>query len=185
MRNERSDAPWPRTSRTAPVDHPVLAAENPGTLPSPRNGVDVFYFAYDANIDPDRITDLAPGAAFEFIAHLPEWKMEFTILNGAGGLPNVRPLPGNTVWGAIFSVPDGELAAIDEQEASEGRTRTIAQAMDREGRRHDVVTHVSDDDATPDLDPEKSYLQLMVRGGRHWKLPTGWVASLEEHLDTF
>jgi gamma-glutamylcyclotransferase len=156
-----------------------------GTIRDPRNGVDVFYFAYDANIDPDRIVGLAPGATFEFIAHLPEWKMEFSILNGAGGLPSVRPLPGNTVWGAIFSIPEKELSAIDAQEADEGRVRTTTQAMDREGRRHDVVTHVA---ATADGDgfePEQGYLALMVRGGRHWKLPTGWVASLEEHLDSF
>ena len=91
----------------------------------------------------------------------------------------------NTVWGAIFSVPNKELAAIDAQEAAEGRVRTTTQAMDREGRRHDVVTHVSAEDSDAELDPEKSHLQQMVQGGRHWKLPTGWVASLEEHLETF
>jgi len=144
----------------------------------------VFYFAYNANIDPKRIETIAPGATFEFIAHLPEWKMEFTILNGSGGLPNVRPVPGNTVWGAIFSVPDRQLAAIDEQEAAEGRVRTTTQAMDRQGRRHDVVTHVSSADADADLQPEKPYLRLMVQGGRHWDLPMGWVASLEEQLET-
>ena len=109
--------------------------------------------------------------------------MEFTILNGAGGLPNVRPLAGNTVWGVIFSVPNPDLAAIDEQEAGEGRIRTTTQAMDRQGRRHDVVTHVSQDETDTELDPEKPYLKLMVSGGRHWDLPMGWVASLEEHLE--
>ena len=143
----------------------------------------MFYFAYNANIDPQRIRSVAPGATFEFIAHLPEWKMEFTILNGDGGLPNVRPLPGNTVWGAIFTVPTKELGAIDQMEAAEGRVRTTTQAMDREGRRHDVVTHVSAEESDTSLHPENSYLRLMVQGGRHWKLPTGWVASLEEHLN--
>ena len=142
----------------------------------------MFYFAYNANIDPQRIGDLAPDASFEFIAHLPEWKMEFTILNGSGGLPTVRPLPGNTVWGAIFSVPAADLKAIDAAEAAEGRVPTKAQAMDREGRRHDVVTLVAAEAVPEPLDPEQPYLQRMVSGGRHWQLPMGWVAALEEHL---
>ena len=145
----------------------------------------MLYFAYNANIAPDRIGTIAPDANFEFIAHLPEWKMEFTILNGSGGLPNVRPLPGNTVWGAIFSVPDDQIGAIDEIEATEGRVPTTTQAMDREGRRHEVLTHVAGSEPGESLNPERPYLELMVRGGRHWNLPTGWVASLEEHLEDF
>lgn len=142
----------------------------------------LLYFAYNANIDPQRLDTLAPGASFEFIAHLPEWKMEYTIPNGSGGLPTVRPLPGNTVWGAVFSIESGDLKAIDAAEKGEGRVRATTQAMDREGRRHDVVTHVGDDPADTALTPEPGYVRLMVNGGRHWSLPAGWVAALEEHL---
>lgn len=146
-------------------------------------GMTRLYFAYDANIDPGRLGGIAPKAAFQFIAHLPEWKLEYTIANGDGGLPSVRPLAGNTVWGAVFSVPGDQLAAIDEMEADEGRVPASAQAMDREGRRYDVITHVSRNGHNGEYQPEPSHLRLMVSGGRHWKLPTGWVASLEEHLD--
>jgi gamma-glutamylcyclotransferase len=142
----------------------------------------VLYFAYDANIDPDRLGALAPSAAFEFIAHLPEWKMEYTIPNGSGGLPTVKPLPGNTVWGAVFTVDRSGIEAIDAVEATEGRVRAETQAMDREGRRHDVITHVSGGADDSPLSPEPDYIELMVNGGRHWSLPAGWVASLEEHL---
>lgn len=143
----------------------------------------MLYFAYDANIAPTRLTALAPGAEFQFIAHLPEWKMEYTIRNGSGGLPSVRPEPGNTVWGAVFAVPTAELAKIDLAEAAEGRARTTTQAMDREGKRHDVVTHVGTKKARSPLAPEPKHVRLMVDGGRHWKLPAGWVAALQEHLD--
>ena len=142
----------------------------------------MFYFAYDANISPQRLAALAPGAKFQFIAHLPEWKLEYTIRNGSGGLPSVRPEPGNTVWGAVFLVPNGDLVKIDTAEATEGRVRATAQAMDREGKRHDVVTHVGGKKSRSPLTPEPKYVRLMVDGGRHWKLPAGWVASLEEHL---
>lgn len=156
-----------------------------GTLPRPSPNQEtelVLYFAYDANISPARLAALAPGAEFRFIAHLPEWKMEYNIRNGSGGLPSVSPAPGNTVWGAVFSVPNGELAKIDAAEAAEGRKRTTTQAMDREGKRHDVVTHVADKITRKPLTPEPKYVRLMVDGCRHWKLPAGWVASLEEHL---
>jgi gamma-glutamylcyclotransferase len=142
----------------------------------------LLYFTYDAHIDPARLRSVAPEASFEFIAHLPEWILEYTIPNGTGGLPSVRPMPGNTVWGAVFSVADDELAAIDASEAAEGRVPTTAQVMDREGRRHDVVTHVSGNGHHETLAPEASYVRLMVSGGRHWKLPAGWVMALEEHL---
>lgn len=118
-------------------------------------GMTRLYFAYDANIDPGRLGEIAPGASFEFIAHLPEWKLEYTIANGDGGLPSVRPLPGNTVWGAVFSVPGDELVTIDEVEATEGRVPASAQAMDREGRRHDVVTHVSGNGQTASTAPSE------------------------------
>lgn len=142
----------------------------------------MLYFAYDANISPARLATIAPGAEFRFIAHLPEWKLEYTLRNGSGGLPSVRPEPGNTVWGAVFAVPNADLSRIHAAEEAEGRIRTTTQAMDREGKRHDVVTHVAGKVARKPLVPETKHLRLMVDGGRHWKLPAGWVASLEEHL---
>lgn len=142
----------------------------------------MLYFAYDANIDPDRLTSVAPGASFQFIAHLPEWKLEYTIPNGSGGLPSVRPLPGNTVWGAVFALGGADRKNIDAAEAAEGRVPATTQAMDREGRRHEVVIHVGSNGHGDPLQPEAGYVRLMVNGGRHWHLPTGWVASLEEHL---
>ena len=146
-------------------------------------GNDLLYFAYDANIDPNRLGGVAPGASFQFIAHLPEWILEYPIPNGDGGLASVRPLPGNTVWGAVFSVEKDELQKIDEVEEADGRVPTTAQVMDREGRRHDVVTHVSRNGHEDSLPPERTHLKMMVNGGRHWKLPAGWVAALEEHLE--
>jgi hypothetical protein len=144
----------------------------------------LLYFAYDANIDPSRLAAVAPEAEFRFIAHLPEWRLTFSIPNGDGGLPSVHPEAGNAVWGAVFSIGDLDLAAVNDLEAGEGRGPRTAHAMDREGRRHEVVVHVCES-WNGEFQPERSYLELMVSGGRHWHLPAGWVANLEEHLDGF
>ena len=142
------------------------------------------YFAYDATIDPNRMADIAPGAEFQFIAHLPEWRMTFPIPNGDGSLPSVHPESGNTVWGAVFRVPAAEVAALNTAQESEGRVPTAVQATDREGRRHDVLVHIANGDTNESpTAPEVGYLRRMVAGGRHWKLPAGWVASLEERLE--
>ena len=144
------------------------------------------YFAYDATIDPDRLSGVAPSAEFLFIAHLPEWQLTFPIPNGDGSLPSVHPESGNTVWGAVFQLPSGEVAGLNTAQESEGRVPTTVQAMDREGRRHNVLVHVADDDSNGSAAaPEAAYLEKMVSGGRHWNLPAGWVASLEEHLEDF
>ncbi|MCB2223640.1 MAG: gamma-glutamylcyclotransferase [Actinobacteria bacterium] len=141
------------------------------------------YFAYDATIDPARLADVAPGAEFQFIAHLPEWRLTFPIPNGDGSLPSVHPESGNTVWGAVFSLPSSDLDGLNQAHEQEGRVPTTTQAMDREGRRHDVLVHVAGNGAAAEGRPEQGYLARMVGGGRHWRLPAGWIASLEEHLE--
>jgi hypothetical protein len=58
--------------------------------------------------------------------------------------------------------------------------------MDRTGRRHQVTVHLVEG-APPNgngaASPSREYLELMVAGSRHWSLPVGWIAGLEEHLE--
>lgn len=168
----------------------------------------VLYFAYTSRISPEEMEHVAPAAVFQFIAHLPETRLVFPITNGKwkGALPSVIPAPGNTVWGAVFKLPPRDLETLDRAEVREGRVRTLISAMDRSGKRHEVVTHVAKPNGRgakadkngkangsshnpangvgnpPTAAPSSDYMRLVVRGGRYWKLPTGWVASLEEYV---
>ena len=132
-------------------------------------------------MEPNRLRQIAPGAQFCFIAHLPEWRLHFPICNSGGGLPSVKPQSGNTVWGAVFNLEQADLTKLNAHQAKEGRVAKTTQAMDREGHRHQVTVHVCAS-ANGEYPPEREYVQMMVAGGRHWRLPAGWVASLEEHL---
>ncbi len=148
----------------------------------------MLYFAYNARIAPDQMKQAAPNAEFKFIAHLPEWGLEFPIANESWGgtLPAVRPEPGSTVWGAVYDVSKSDLASLDAIEASEQRAAKTVEAMDRTGKRHQVVVHLLDGAAAGNGNgngrPSSDYLRLMVSGSRHWSLPFGWIAGLEEHL---
>ncbi len=145
----------------------------------------MLYFAYTALVAPDRLADAAPDAKFTFVAHLPEWRLVFPYENGewSGGLPSAQPDPGNTVWGVVFEVSKSEMAAVNDHEASEGREPTTVEIMDRNGRRHEVVTHLHPSDVNGEVSPSAEYLKLMLEGGRHWQLPAGWLAGLQEHLE--
>lgn len=145
------------------------------------------YFAYTAIISPYRMRNVAPGAEFRFIAHLPETKLifPFELEAGEGALASVRPEPGNTVWGAMFEVSDADLTAISEAESAEMRAITYDfKAVDREGKRHSVITHIHAELHDRIANPNAKNMGQIVIGARHWKLPTGWVAGLEEHLES-
>jgi hypothetical protein len=143
----------------------------------------MLYFAYGAMLDPELLETVAPTAQFRFIAHLPETRLTFP---SPDGVPSVEPAPGNTVWGAVFEVSREEGAAIEQAEAGEGRQpRTDFRAVDRAGRKYDVVTFTARLGATPSPNkaghaPDPVYLRQVVKGARHWNLPTGWVAGLED-----
>jgi hypothetical protein len=144
----------------------------------------LLYFAYTTRIDPEHMAQAAPGAEFEFIAHLPEWGLDFPVADDrwGGGIPTVRPESGSTVWGAVFSVPDEDVPSLDAAEGAERRISTTVEAMDRNGKRHQVVVHLHDGNGNGSHPPSAEYLEIMLGGSRHWSLPAGWIAGLEEHL---
>ncbi len=144
----------------------------------------LLYFAYNARIAPSRMAEVSPGAEFQFIAHLPQHGLDWPIDSGdwEGGLPSVTPDDVSTVWGAVFLVPEDEFAALDEAEAEENREAQLIEAMDRNGRRHQVTVHVYTGEPNGSHDPSPDYVTFMLDGSRHWNLPAGWIAGLEEHL---
>lgn len=131
------------------------------------------------------MAEACPDATFAFIAHLPEFGLAFPIDGNGwdGGLATASPSEGSTVWGAVYEIPAGSVDALDHIEASEGRRRTTLEAIDRMGKRHDVATHVATQSADSSLAPSARYVSIMLSGSRHWSLPAGWIAGLEEHLD--
>lgn len=149
----------------------------------------LLYFAYNARIAPEQMAAVAPGAEFQFIAHLPEWGLDFPISDKTwgGALPVITPEAGSTVWGAVYEIGKPDLAELDAIETLEQRTPETVEAMDRTGRRHQVLVHLGNgspaNNGNGSARPSAEYLSLMVSGSRHWSLPAGWIAGLEEHLE--
>ena len=142
----------------------------------------MLYFVYTARLAPDDLRAVAPSAVFEFVAHLAEATLSFSVEGNGwnGGLPTVVSAPGSTVWGAVFSLPAAEADALDRVEATEARRREETNVIDRFGRRHGVAIYRTADPTGPELAPASDYLDRMLSGSRHWGLPIGWIVGLDD-----
>lgn len=140
------------------------------------------YFAYSSLLDPDRIGRAAPGARFLFTAHYPETRLTFAFSESTGAaVPTLVKDPGHTVWGGVFEIPETEIPSLIAAEEADGRRPGYDQkAVDREGNKHDCLTFVAIAEVNGDHRPSPEYLEAMVKGARHWKLPAGWVMGLED-----
>ncbi|MEA1903067.1 MAG: gamma-glutamylcyclotransferase [Actinomycetota bacterium] len=139
------------------------------------------YFAYASFLDPDRITQVAPGARFLFTAHYPETKLTFVDAPENGALPSLSKESGNTVWGGVFEIPNTEVDSLIAAEKAEGRAPGFDhQAVDREGNKYTCLAFVALGEPNGEHRPPTDYLEAMVRGARHWSLPAGWVMGLED-----
>ncbi|CAN5303791.1 hypothetical protein BH18ACT5_BH18ACT5_00290 [soil metagenome] len=137
----------------------------------------MLFFSYSGFMDPDQLLAVAPKANFQFIAHLPETRMTFPTSDGR---PSIEPAPGNTVWGAVFEVSTAELKAITAHEDSDGRKPIKdVKAVDRSGNKYPVAVFAHPGDGERHR-PSADYMRQVVSGARHWHLPTGWVAGLED-----
>jgi gamma-glutamylcyclotransferase len=137
----------------------------------------MLFFTYGGMMNPEQLTKVAPKASFKFIAHLPETRMTFP---NPDGRPSIEPAPGNTVWGAVFEVSTTELKAITTHEESRGRRlQKDVKAVDRSGNKYPVAVFAAPAN-TEHHPPSKDYMAKVVAGARHWQLPTGWVAGLED-----
>ncbi len=142
----------------------------------------IHVFVYDIRLSSDELARVAPGAVLVAPAHLGETRLVFTIPGPDGRrLPSIRPETGHTVWGAVFDVPEAEVAALDEAQRAEGRVRVDGRrAVDREGTSYEVFTHLADGETGDEGDPSPAYLGRIVAGSREVGLPAGWVIGLEE-----
>ncbi|MGI8518069.1 MAG: gamma-glutamylcyclotransferase family protein [Acidimicrobiia bacterium] len=137
----------------------------------------MLYFAYSGMMDPELLETVAPQANFQFIAHLPETRLAFPTTDGS---PSIQAAPGNTVWGAVFEVSNTELKSIAAHEASFGqKPLKDIKAVDRSGNKYPVAAFAYPANSERNR-PSVDHMRQVVSGARHWHLPTGWVAGLED-----
>lgn len=78
----------------------------------------VHYFAYGSNLRSAQMDRLCPGNRFLGPARLAGYRLAFTLPDEEwqGGVADIVPDRGGEVWGALYALAPGHLAALDQYE---------------------------------------------------------------------
>jgi gamma-glutamylcyclotransferase (GGCT)/AIG2-like uncharacterized protein YtfP len=151
----------------------------------------VLYYAYGSNLDPVQMQARCPDAQVVGLGALHDHRLMFPRFSSGweGGTAGVVPAHGATVWGVLFEVGEAGLAELDRYEGCRGPgdpdnaydreqltvelTRPDDGSIPRRVRAWAYVAHP----ANPSP-PSRRYLDTILRGARHHRLPEEYVAAL-------
>ena len=151
----------------------------------------MLYFAYGSNMDPDQMRERSPGHRVVGLAALREHQLFFPRFSNTweGGTLSIQLHHGETVWGVLFDVSDADMASLDEHEGF----IVAGDQHNQYDREHMTVELVRPDDgsiprrvradvyvarpsnASP---PSRRYLDTILRGAKHHRLPDEYVTKL-------
>jgi len=151
----------------------------------------MLYFAYGSNLDPDQMHARAPGHRVVGLAALRDHRLVFPHYSNrwGGGVSSIQGAHGPTVWGMLYEVGDADLAALDRFEGF----RSAGDQHNLYDREQITVELTRPDDgsfprrvraaiyvARPSnpSPPSRKYLDVVLRGARHNRLPEEYIAAL-------
>jgi gamma-glutamylcyclotransferase (GGCT)/AIG2-like uncharacterized protein YtfP len=151
----------------------------------------MLYFAYGSNLDPEQMQSRCPAAKVVGLAALHDHRVFFPLYSQRwrGGVSSIQLAHAETVWGMLFELGDEDLKALDGFEGFRGPgdqhnvydreqvtvelTRPDDGSFPRRVRAWIYVARPSN--PSP---PARRYLETVLRGARHHRLPEEYIAKL-------
>lgn len=151
----------------------------------------MLYFAYGSNLDPEQMRKRCPGHHVVGLAELRDHRVTFPLTSHdwGGGVAGLAVAHGESVWGVVYELTPEDLAALDRYEhfVGPGNQHNL---YDRETVSVQLVR--ADDGSFPrrlrpwtylprsanPSPPSRRYLDAIVEGARHHRLPDDYVARL-------
>jgi gamma-glutamylcyclotransferase len=139
----------------------------------------VKYFIYSETLHPNQLKERAPEHAFLFRAYLPDHTVGFPRWSSQWrcGIASVVPSMGDRVWGAVFEITPEDLKVLDlygdEVPPGAFRHSTInvipEHELDEVSAKQMVTTHIAK--PAGKFAPKDHYIDFVLAGLKHWKLP--------------
>jgi gamma-glutamylcyclotransferase (GGCT)/AIG2-like uncharacterized protein YtfP len=148
-------------------------------------------FSYGSNLDPDQIRERCPEHRVVGLAGLRDHRLAFSLYSARwdGGVASIQLHHGETVWGILYELSEADVRSLDGHEGFRG-PGDQHNVYDREHVTVELVR--PDDDSFPrrvraDIyvarpsnpsPPSRRYLDALLRGARHHRLPEDYIAKL-------
>ncbi len=149
----------------------------PRHLPDP-----VWYFAFGSNMNERLFRERRHMTRIEAkVARLDGYRLCFTVAGGrrpgASAPANIRPAPGQAVYGVLYLLPLRKFARLD---ASEGRQYAYLEVgvIDASGAEVRAMSYIGPAGA-PEGRPSRAYLEIVRAAARECGLPSQYLAFLE------
>lgn len=142
-------------------------------------------FAYGSNLAVDQMEAWCPRHTFLGPARLDGFRLEFRrrSIRWQGGAADVVEAPGESVWGALYELPEGELERLDVKEAAgEAYRRREVQVVGQGGELRAAFTYEVVDKEPLEPEPPPAYADAMLRGAAERGLPAAWRRQLENRI---
>jgi hypothetical protein len=151
----------------------------------------MLYFAYGSNLDPEQMRKRCPGHRVVGLAELRDHRLSFPLTSHdwGGGVAGLAVAHGDSVWGVVHELTGEDLASLDRYEHFVGpgdqhnlydrETVSVQLVRADDGsfpRRLQVWTYLARS-ANPSP-PSRRYLDAILEGARHHRLPDDYVARL-------
>lgn len=152
----------------------------------------MLYFAYGSNMEPEQMQARCPGHKVVGLAELRDHRLTFPLTSHSwgGGVASIAVAHTESVWGVVYELTDEHFAALDRYEGYRGPgndhnlydRETVAVHLTRADdgsfpRKLHALVYVART-ANPGP-PSQRYLDALVRGAKHHKLPADYLARLK------
>jgi len=151
----------------------------------------MLYFAYASNMDPEQLSARTSDHRVIGLASLPDYRVFFPLYSSEweGGVASVQAHHGDQVWGVLYKLTEDNLSKLDAICGFQGPEHQH-NVYDRELLNVELVR--PDDGSFPrplrawvyiarpanPSPPSRRYLDTLIRGAKHHRLPEEYIASL-------
>jgi gamma-glutamylcyclotransferase len=132
-------------------------------------------FAYGSNMAVSEMEAWCRDYRFLGPARLDGFRVEFRrrSIRWRGGAADIVPAPGESVWGALYELPDGELDRLDRKEGEGFAYRRRAVEVEHAGEPLAAVAYEVIDKEPNEVAPTPEYLDLLRTAARERGVPGG------------